>query len=67
MPEMDGLSATRRIRELGMSIPIIALTANAMPEDRKHCMEAGMTDYLCKPIRAEALAETIERFAQVTS
>ncbi len=67
MPEMDGITATRRIRELGISVPIIALTANAMPEDRKHCMDAGMTDYLCKPIRAEALAETIERFAKVTS
>ncbi len=65
MPEMDGLTATRKIRESGNEIPIIALTANAMPEDRKLCMDAGMTDYLCKPIRAEALSETIERFSRI--
>lgn len=65
MPEMDGLTATRKIRESGNEIPIIALTANAMPEDRKLCIDAGMTDYLCKPIRAEALSETIERFSRV--
>lgn len=65
MPEMDGLTATRKIRESGNEIPIIALTANAMPEDRKLCIDAGMTDYLCKPIRAEALSETIERYSRV--
>ncbi|MGC1481811.1 MAG: response regulator [Chthoniobacterales bacterium] len=65
MPEMDGLTATRKIRESGNGVPIVALTANAMPEDRKLCLNAGMTDYLCKPIRAEALAETIHRYSTV--
>ncbi len=69
MPEMDGLEATRIIRqeELGASrgdapeIPIIALTANAMKSDRQRCLEAGMTDYLSKPLNPMELIETIDR------
>ena len=55
MPVMDGFEATRRIRELkinsknGSAIPILALTANAQPEDQKRCLAAGMDDYLFKP------------------
>ena len=54
MPEIDGLAATRgdpRARRAGGAVPIIALTANAMPEDRRGCLEAGMTDYLVQADR----------------
>ena len=61
MPRLDGPDATRRIREipLGAKVPIIALTANAFEQDRKCCLEAGMDDFITKPIRAEALFETV--------
>jgi PAS domain S-box-containing protein len=65
MPEMDGLLATKRIREAGKAgrkTPwIIALTANAMPEDRDLCLEAGMDDYLSKPIKKEELEAALGR------
>jgi PAS domain S-box-containing protein len=67
MPEMDGIEATRRIRsgEAGESkagIPIVALTAHALAGDRERCLEAGMTDYLSKPVRAESLVGILGRF-----
>jgi len=66
MPHMDGFEATRRIRaeerERGWHrTPIIAVTANALQEDRRHCLDAGMDDYLSKPFTAEELREAIER------
>ena len=64
MPELDGLDATRRICERwpAESRPhIIAMTANALPEDREACFAAGMNDYVAKPIRAEELAAALKR------
>ena len=55
MPVMDGLEATRLIRQSGSKIPIIALTAEATDVERKRCLEAGMDDYLSKPVRADEL------------
>jgi CheY-like chemotaxis protein len=61
MPEMDGLEATRRIRALGAvrgDVPIVAVTANAMRGDDHRCLEAGMNDYITKPIdRARLLGK----------
>jgi CheY-like chemotaxis protein len=65
LPELDGYSATKAIRfeEQGNAqIPIIAMTANAMPEDRERCLAAGMSDYLTKPVRVETLGETLARW-----
>jgi CheY-like chemotaxis protein/HPt (histidine-containing phosphotransfer) domain-containing protein len=64
MPEMDGLQATRTIRARGErlpTVPIIAFTANAFPEDVKACLEAGMNDFVVKPARKKALVEAILR------
>jgi CheY-like chemotaxis protein len=64
MPEMDGLDAIARIRAMPAldSIPIIALTALAMPGDRERCLAAGANDYLSKPIGLRELIRVIERF-----
>lgn len=65
MPELDGYQATRVIREsLGPEhsrIPIVAMTANAMPTDRDKCLEAGMDDYVSKPVKAEDLQTILEK------
>ena len=67
MPEMDGYETTRRIRadesrSPGKRVPIIAMTADAMSGDRERCMEAGMDDYLSKPIGPRTLAKTLAKW-----
>ena len=69
MPEMDGLAATREIRRLEASqgrsrVAIVAMTANAMAEDRNACVAAGMDDYVPKPIDVQLLALAIDRAAR---
>jgi two-component system, sensor histidine kinase and response regulator len=71
MPEMDGLSATRTIREnekqTSAHIPIIAMTAHAMSGDRERCLEAGMDDYISKPIDARSLLNLLEKHRPLVS
>jgi two-component system, sensor histidine kinase and response regulator len=63
MPEMDGYEATRLIRQKGFKeIPIIAMTANAMKGDKELCLEAGMNDYITKPIKREIVFQILERW-----
>ena len=66
MPEMNGLEATAAIRrkeqETGGHVPIIAMTAHAMKGDRERCLEAGMDDYLAKPVEPKAMRTLIERW-----
>jgi signal transduction histidine kinase/ActR/RegA family two-component response regulator len=68
MPVMDGYEASRQIRQSGRwpQLPIVALTANAMSEERERCRAAGMSDYLAKPFRREELAALLDQWVPVT-
>ena len=62
MPEVDGLEATRKIREIipeSMQPVIIAVTANALKGDRELCLDAGMNDYISKPINTQELRDLL--------
>lgn len=68
MPELDGYATTRKIRQLdspNKNLAIVAMTANAMKEDREKCLENGMNDYLSKPVRKEELAAKLAYWEQV--
>lgn len=67
MPEMDGYEATKLIRSghagpVNRSIPVIAMTARAMTGDREKCIDAGMDDYVPKPINRAVLADALRRW-----
>ena len=63
MPILDGISATKAIRKLGITTPIIALTANAIHGDKERFIDAGMNDYLAKPIVSETLYLLLDKYA----
>jgi two-component system, sensor histidine kinase and response regulator len=67
MPEMDGLEATKTIRKMGgyEDLPIVAVTAHALSEERQRCRDAGMNDFLSKPFRPHALLAIVERWGRV--
>lgn len=60
MPEMDGLEATRRIREFNKNIPIVAVTANAFNSDKIKALEAGCNDFITKPVNKEILFSILD-------
>lgn len=69
MPEMDGYEATRQIRQdLGLNVPIVAMTAHALAGEREKCIRLGMNDYIAKPFREAEFRQIITRFApKITS
>jgi CheY-like chemotaxis protein len=65
MPDMNGYDATRAIRQMSgpvAAVPIIAMTADAVSGARERCLEAGMSDYVSKPVKLEHLERTLARF-----
>ena len=62
MPKMDGIEATKKLRENGFKAPIVALTANVMTEEKSAYMKAGMNDHLSKPIETKALDRVLKKF-----
>ncbi|MFM2415876.1 MAG: hypothetical protein RL385_599 [Pseudomonadota bacterium] len=64
MPDMDGYEATRRLHALSPLLPVVGQTAHALPEDREHCLAAGMVDHLAKPIDLRRLVSVVLRNAR---
>jgi signal transduction histidine kinase/CheY-like chemotaxis protein len=67
MPRLDGIDATRQLRELGLRVPIIALTADAVLEHRRECLAAGCTAHVAKPVDFDALVDVIQELASDAS
>lgn len=69
MPQMDGITATKMIRQTEQDnkkhVPIVAITAFALPEDKERCMQAGMDDYISKPIDIYNFIETVEKWLKI--
>jgi CheY-like chemotaxis protein len=66
MPVMDGFTATRTLRDQGLKTPILAFTANVMEQDRQHCVAAGCSGFLTKPINIDLLLSTIAEYLETT-
>jgi CheY-like chemotaxis protein len=64
MPGLSGLEATRKLRDLGVTTPVVALTANAFEDDRHACLAAGMDDFLVKPLAPDALRAVLARLGR---
>ena len=67
MPKMDGYDATRRLRELNVKTPIVAMTAHTLSGDREKCLDAGMDDYLTKPIAIAKLTACLDQWLTCTA
>jgi CheY-like chemotaxis protein len=65
MPNVTGYQATEEIRSMGLDVPVIALTANAMKGDRQKCIEAGCDDYLSKPINRQQLENIVNKYIKL--
>ena len=68
MPRLDGLEATRRLRQMpaGATVPVIAMTANAFNDDKLRCLEAGMNDFIAKPVDPDLLYETMQHWVETS-
>jgi CheY-like chemotaxis protein len=66
MPVLNGLDATKELRAKGVFLPVIAMTANVLKGDREICLEAGMNDYIGKPVRIETLETTLSRWLKTS-
>ncbi|MBA7623512.1 Sensor histidine kinase RcsC [subsurface metagenome] len=66
MPNMNGYEATEKIRELGIEVPIIAVTANALRDEMSRCLEAGMNDYLAKPFKKKDLLPIMSKWLDLS-
>jgi CheY-like chemotaxis protein len=64
MPIMDGLTATRKLRDEGYTKPVVMITANSLKEDRDKCLTAGADDYLTKPVDVRHFSKVLQMYLQ---
>ncbi len=64
MPNMDGYRLTQRIRQLGLTLPVVGVTANALAEEKQRCLESGMDSCLSKPVTLDVLKQTLMLYAE---